>query len=191
MPTDARAPSHIVAGDTVAFTVPAFQDAAHEWIAPSTGWTIVYRLVGSTVIEASGVAVGDTWSVTLSAALTDDLSAGDATAFVIASHTDGRRLTRQQPSVVIAPNPATLASGSGTTWAARTLTVVEHVLETGVLPAGITSYMVGDQQVAIMPPAALMKLRNQLRAEIAASRTSTGSAMFGVPVRFTPVRGVL
>jgi hypothetical protein len=182
MPSEARAPRALIAGDTCTFTVPAFSDTTHALIAPSSGWSILYRLVGSPVLEVDGATDGDGWTVTLPASGTDSLAAGEALAFVIASHPDGRRLTRQQPTVRVAANPATLGSGSSVTWAARTLAVVEHVLQNGVLPSGMSSYMVGDQQVIALSIDKLMALRNQLRAEVQTERA--GGKMPRLAVRF-------
>lgn len=162
-------PTSAVAGDTWLWSV------AYADFPSSEGWTLSYafRGAGSLDTEASEVVAGTgDVTVTIPATRTADLTPGTyywtCTATGSGSYA-GRKHTAATGVLEVERNLALTAEGDALTWEERTLPVVEAAL-TGKLTDDMASYMIGGRQVVTIPVPELVKLRAQLRREIARQR---------------------
>ena len=177
---------------TVPEGVPATLRAGDTWIwkesfseYPATeGWTPTWHFRGASALTwESGwaVASGNTWTVTIPAGKTGRLVAGryEWAAVLVGSATyAGREHTAATGVVLVHADLETAGEGDRQTWAEEALAAVEAVLA-GRVTDDIASYAIGGRQVVKMPFAELMRVRNRLRAEVAAERRP---GQIGVPV---------
>lgn len=176
--TDTVLPSSISAGTTI-----AYRRSVADYPA-SAGWTLKLSLAGPSVLTVTAVAAGDAYDVTITAVQTAALLPGTYTwlervenAGPTLKHDVGRG------SVTVLPDVAAATAGSLQSWEERTLTVVELAIS-GQLTSGMASYQIHGRAVSKIPMEDLLKLRNQLKAAIAARKT--GAISQTILTRFVP-----
>ena len=174
-------PAVFEAGTTVAFTQPAVVSAFGA-VSVSDGWGVTWhlrRLDGTDDADVVGVADGDGWTVTLTAATSALLTVGGY-RWAIRAIKATETVTLSAGTVTVSPNLAD-TDADVRTWEETTLAVVEAALA-GTIEGEVKLYMIAGRQVQTFSPDELMKMRAQLRAQVRAQRS--GSAFGSVAVRF-------
>lgn len=159
-------PAYFVAGDTVTWLVPAQGDKT------STTHTLSFALRGVQALTVAGVAEGNGWRVTLSAAQTGTLPAGEyAWQQSIAAGSD--RFTVDQGRVKVQPNIAAQTVGfDGRTQAELDLAAVQAEIRTRVQGGASLNYTIGSRSLAKEPISALMALESKLKADVAREKAA-------------------
>lgn len=163
VPTLTALPDSILAGDSYAITLtlPDY---------PATGgWSVTYAVAGGGVDTWTSVANGDAHALTLTAAETGALPAGLYQYSLRAIKAGGTVETLERGTITVERDVAQLAAGEGVSWAETTLAVVEAALS-NTLTGEMKMYMIAGRQVMTFSPAELMRLRSQLRTELAIQR---------------------
>jgi hypothetical protein len=154
-------PQYFVAGDTVSWVVSAQGDRT------SATYTLQFALRGTQVLTVAGVADGDGWRVSLTAAQTAALPAGDYSwQQTITDGTD--RFTVGQGRVKIQPNIEAQPVGfDGRTQAEKDLTTVQAEIRARVSGGASLNYTIGTRSLAKEPISALLQLESKLKADVA------------------------
>jgi hypothetical protein len=137
-------------------------------------WHLV-RTDGADDASVTATDDGAQWTVTLTAAASDALTAGEY-RWALRATASGVVQTVASGTLTVAPN-LTAPGNDVRTWEERTLEVVQAALA-GTIEGETRMYMISGRQVQTFSPAELMKLRSQLQMVIAVQR-GTG---FGVAV---------
>jgi hypothetical protein len=169
-------PATFEAGTTVSFT-QAPVTTALGLVSPPT-WGLVWHLVrtdGTYDAAVTATDDGAQWTVTLTAAASDALTAGEY-RWALRASASGVVQTVASGTLTVAPS-LTAPGVDVRTWEERTLAVVEAALA-GTIEGETRMYMIAGRQVQTFSPAELMKLRAQLQTVVATQR-GTG---FGVAV---------
>lgn len=177
-------PIEAVAGDTWQWTV-----------TPSTytvalGFTLAYRLAGASTLawDARYVTTsGDTHTVTIPASATALLTPGryELTALYTGSGAyAGQRFSEACPPVTVRPDPTQQAPGDRLAFAERNLAAVEAALTARLAGDQPEEYTIGNRSVRRMTTTELMRLREQLKAEVRSLRRPTMPRQT-IGVRFT------
>jgi hypothetical protein len=154
-------PAYFVAGDTVSWLVNAQGERS------SATFTLQFALRGHQVLTVAGVAEGDGWRVTLTAAQTATLPAGDYSwQQTITDGTD--RFTVGQGRVTVQPNIESQTIGfDGRTQAEKDLTAVQSEIRARVQGGASLNYTIGTRSLAKEPISALLSLESKLKADVA------------------------
>lgn len=173
-------PLEIRAGDTVQWT-RAISDY------PATTWTLTYHLKGPKNLSFSATADGSDFAVTISAATTAPLPAGDYWLF--GRVTDGTSVvTVYEGSVKVTPDIAGSEDGyDGRSHNRKCRDMLRGMME-GVAPHPEVAYtLFGDRSVTLMPVADRLKLlayyEQQVANEEQAERAARGERT-GIYIRF-------
>lgn len=151
MPTLPTAPpATIVAGDTLAFT---WTDSDYP---ASDGWTLTFALAGADVLEATGVADGGGWTVTLTAAETATLAAGNY-RWALRVTKGAEAYTRARGVLAVDGDVINATAGEYEQWESGAIAALKAAIA-GTATAEQRSYMIGDLQVVAM------SLKQQLTA---------------------------
>lgn len=161
MPTLTAIPSEIQAGDSYAITL-----SLSDYPAPT--WAVTFSLAGAAVLSITSTASDTAHVLTLTAAQTATLGAGTYRFRVRVSNGTSVE-TVETGSLTVLPDIGAMAEGEGVSWAEKTLAVVEAALS-NTLADEMKMYMIAGRQVMTFSPAELMRLRSQLRAEVALQR---------------------
>lgn len=155
----------IIAGDTFGKTF-SFSDY------PASEYDLSIALRGAAAIDIedgdTGVTIeadGDSFSVTVTAAVTAAWTAGDYWYAVYASKSAERYVAEQGTVVIAADLSAVSTVYDGRTWAAKTLDLVETALQ-GRATKDQLSYSISGRQINKIPIPDLIKLRDKLRNEV-------------------------
>lgn len=165
-PTTARA------GDTFR-TVRSWPD-----YPASAGWVLYYRFsprAAGTPVDVTCTADGDAHKLLVAAATTANWPAGTYSvgAWVVKA---GERYTiaAEGGSLVIAPNPASLAGGTDTRSEAERMLAAVQSLISGKATSGVESYTIAGRQLTSYPLPDLLKLERKLQADVDRERIAAG-----------------
>lgn len=170
-------PATFEAGTTVSFTTAPITTAL-GLVSPPT-WGLVWhvrRTDGTDDATVTATDDGAQWTVTLTAATSAGLTAGEY-RWALRATASGVVQTIASGTCTVTPD-LTAIDEDVRTWEERTLAVVEAALA-GTIEGETKMYMIAGRQVQTFSPAELMKLRAQLQTIVSAQR-GTG---FGVAVR--------
>lgn len=177
MDTLVALPASISAGTTVTYRRTLADFPANG------GWTLKLYLAGIGTANVTAAGDGADFVVTLSATVTAALAPG------VYQYLE--RVTKaaevhdvSRGSVNVAPDLTAATPGSAQSWEEKTLTVVEAKLS-GRMGSGIDDYQIGSRLVRYIPIVDLMKMRAELKAQVAAQR-NVGRAGRAVLVTFPP-----
>lgn len=165
--------SVLVAGDTLRDLVSL---AAYP---ASAGWTLSYRLTpraAGTAITFSGSASGEQHLVLVAAGTTADWTAGEYTCSAWVSNAGGERYTVESEcgQVTIRANPASLPAGTDTRSEAERAYAAVVAMISGRASDGIKSYEIAGRRLERYSLAELLRLRDQLRADVNGERAAAG-----------------
>lgn len=148
-------PLQFSGGDLVQWT-KAFADFAPP------DWTLAYRLILPTAVNATVTSSGGVYTVTFNATDTDDIVA-QTTVRLVGYVTNGTdRKTVYDGFVTIRPNPATATAADLATHESRCLALIEAAIE-GDLPTHMREYTVDGRHVSKIEPRELLALRDKYR----------------------------
>lgn len=167
-------PDLIYAGDTVVFDVPSFTDPLGNSVDSST-YTLTFYARTNTALEGAtvvGTAEGDGWRVTIPASTTTDFDAGLWTWQAIATvgsvqYTAGRGQFTVKASAAYSGDPGAFDDRSR---AEIDLGHVEAAIRTLAQGGMVESYSIGGRSLKRYNMEQLLKLRDDLRNEIAMER---------------------
>lgn len=167
-------PDLIYAGDTVVFDVPSFTDPIGDPVDSGT-YTLTFYARTNTASEGAtivGTAEGDGWRVTIPASTTTDFDAGLWTWQAIATvgsvqYTAGRGQFTVKASAAYSGSPSAFDDRSR---AEIDLGHVEAAIRTLAQGGMVESYSIGGRSLKRYNMDQLLKLRDDLRNEIAMER---------------------
>jgi hypothetical protein len=160
MTTLTEFPASFEAGTTV-----TYQRTPADFL-PSAGWALTLYLAGAgRIAPLAATASGDIFTFTVAASLTDKLPKGTY-QWVERASKGTEVYTYASGTTEVLPNIARAEAGELQSWAERTLAVVEAALENR-LENGMESYSIAGRAVSKIPQAELLKIRSQLRSEVA------------------------
>lgn len=167
-------PAGFAAGTTVAYT-KGLSD-----YAPSAGWALSVRLVGtSSTLSAVVSVVDDAYVVTLAADDTADLSAG--TYRWVERVTKGDDVYNVGTGFVeVWPDLGAATAGAARSRDERLLDLVNAALDNR-LPSGMENYAIAGRSISRIPISELFDLRDRIAARV--SRKRSGSRTIGRTVR--------
>lgn len=160
----------IVAGDSLNFTT-----AGGDYPA-SAGWSLVYKLIPLTTgtpITITSAASGDDHLVQVSTTTTAAYTAGQY-SWVCYATKSGERQTLQQGQITIQADPSNATALDGRSFAAKTIAAIESWMQNR--DPGVAEYTVQGRAMKYWSPADLLKLRNQLQAELRAETAAAALA---------------
>jgi hypothetical protein len=168
-------PATFEAGTTVSFT-QAPTTTALGLVSPPT-WGLVWHVVRTDGADSASVTAtndGAQWTVTLTAAASEALTAGDY-RWALRATASGVVQTVASGTLTVTPN-LTAPGNDVRTWEERTIEVVEAALA-GTIEGETRMYMIAGRQVQTFSPDELMRLRDRLRNTIAKQRRGGARAM--------------
>lgn len=168
-------PATITAGDTVRLRLTVADASAAD------GGTLTLSLAGAESLTVTGVASGAAWDVTVTNLQTAALGSGTY-RWLTRLVESGVTRTVGTGTVVVEADLATVGAGAAVSWEETTLAVVEAALN-NTISGEMRMYMIAGRQVMTLQPAELMRIRAQLKNEIARQRR--GSAFGKIQVAFT------
>jgi hypothetical protein len=157
-------PSSITAGETVAWTRVSTD------YPPGGAYTLRTYLRGAGSLDLTGEASNGAWLFTVTSAASSDLPAGRHDSITYAESGTGTALARylvDRRTVQVLPNLVIAQKGDRITHAARTLAMIEAVIE-GRVTDDVEAYTMPDgRQVTAVALMDLMRLRGIYRAQVA------------------------
>lgn len=157
-------PAYFVAGDTVSWLV------APQGERTSATWNLSFALRGTQVLTVVGVAEGNGWRVTLGAAQTAALPAGEYSWQQSITSGDDR-FTVAQGRVTVQANIAAQSVGyDGRTQVEKDLAAVQAEIRARVSGGASLNYTIGSRSLAKEPISALMALESKLKGDVAKER---------------------
>lgn len=157
-------PLRAIAGDTWRW------DRSEDGYSPADGWALKYAFRGVDALNVTAVAnaANSGWEVTVTAATSAPLRAGDYewTRWVEKA---GERYTTGRGVLAVDPDLSTANAGARVSWAQRTLDVLESFFA-GSIEDGILEHQIQGRAVKFHDPAYLEQLRARLRREVARKR---------------------
>lgn len=160
-------PDRVIAGDTWRWD----KDVA-DYLA-SDGWTLKYSLRGIAAIDFDATANGSGYSVTVAASKT--LVPEGVYVWTARVEKAGEVHTVDEGTLFVAANLATTKAGAKQGFAEAVLPKIEAVLANRA-SSDILEYQIAGRMLKKWTPEQLMKLRTQLRTELARKRTKGKSA---------------
>lgn len=159
-------PPFLIAGDTASWLIPAQGDKT------SATFTLAFALRGTQALTVAGVAEGNGWRVTLTAAQTATLPPGDYSfATVITAGAD--RYTIEQGRMQVQANIAAQPVGfDGRSQAEKDLAAVQQEIRARVQGGASLNYTIGSRSLAKEPISALMALESKLKGDIAREKAA-------------------
>lgn len=174
-------PAQFHAGDTVEWSDSSFNGKS------AAAYALTYALRGPVNLTFTGVAAGDGWDVTITAAQSATMPPGDYTwqAYLTES---GKRYTVGSGKVSVLANIATQVVGyDGRTQIEKDLDAVKEAIRSRLAGDATVEYTIGNRSLKKEPLSALLSLRTQLESDVArekqAKRLSDGTGR-SVFVRF-------
>lgn len=170
-------PKTFRAGDTVTWTEDGTTFPA------SKGWTMKYTISGSSTISVTGVASGDGYLISLTAAQTAGLVSG---TYVLAQFVEigsGAAIVRQTlstTSVDVQRNLSTAYAGDARTHLQRVLESIRAVIESRATKAD-TQITIAGRSIAHIPLGELMKYYTQYEYWVAEEKKRDRIAK-GMPI---------
>ena len=184
-------PSSVRAGDTWRW------DATYSDYPPSDGWALAYSIRGIGVLAWDAGWIdddGSTYSVTIPAASTAALGAGDY-EWVATATKGAEKYTAGYGLLRVLPNLATATAGQRQSHAEKMVPLIEAELERRITPApqggrgGAESYSVHGRQFTGIDTDKLTRMLGFYRSQIRARRQGTAGGLgTAVHVRFTRPR---
>jgi len=152
----------------------------------SAGWTLTLYLAGASVLDATAVADGDDFVVTLDAADTADLLPGlyKWVERVTSAEEAPEVYDVASGTVTVTPDLSAATAGSQQEWLERAIAALKAHIE-GRLPAGMESYQIAGRMVSKMPVKDAMGLLATLESRLARV-ANPGCVTRSVLVSFTP-----
>ena len=165
-------PRDFVAGDTVKFKL------SNSLYPASDGWACSTAFVkdGKLFTESTSVADGDDFLITLVAADTLDLLAGSYKWRVSYSKA-GERYSPDQGTLVVGVNYSAQSSGYDSRTDAEAMLEALNATMRGKATNDQLSMMIGGRQLQRLEPAALVKWRDMLKAEVGREQTAEKAAL--------------
>lgn len=164
-----REPASVVAGDTVAWTITLADYPA------SDGWVLKYRLINAAgKIDITSAASGDDHAVSVAAA-TSALWVSGTYAWQAYVEKALERYTTGSGSIVVQPNLAAQATSYDTRSAAATALDNINIWLTTRDPA-VADYEIANRRMRFHPIPDLLKMRDKLKAEVAAEAAAANMA---------------
>lgn len=159
-------PSHLISGDTATWTVGPLGDKT------SADYTLAFALRGTQALTVAGEADGSGWRVTLTAAQTATLPAGEYSfAVVITAGAD--RYTIEQGRIQVQANIAAQPVGfDGRSQAEKDLAAVQAEIRARIQGGASLNYTIGSRSLAKEPISALMTLESKLKGDIAREKSA-------------------
>lgn len=176
-------PARLIAGDTVVFDLGPLSDARGTFASTDYGLTLTITSPGGKV-EATGVAQGSGWRITLSADNTrtlktaTELEAETLRWFASCSASD-ERYTVSSGTALLWPDPASL---DGYTSPDERILALLYAKRDGTLDAGLQSYSVQGRAFQLITGLDLEKLIAKYESRVSAARN--GGAWPAVGMRF-------
>lgn len=168
-------PATITAGDSYAITLSLSDYPA------TAGWAVAFALAGAKTLTKTATASGADHVLAITTANTSGLTAGHY-QWRLRATLGAVTETFQTGYLDVVSDLGAATDGSTVSWAETTLVVVEAALA-NTLTGEMSSYMIAGRRADMIPVADLLRIRNQLRAEVAASKGQP----FGAAVRFDVV----
>jgi hypothetical protein len=159
-------PSYFIAGDTVTWKVPAQGDKT------SADYVLTFALRGHQTLTVTGTADGGGWVVTLTAAQTGVLPAGDY-SWSQAIAAGAERYTISQGRTKVQPNIAAQVVGfDGRSQAEQDLAALQAEIRARVQGGASLNYTIGSRSLAKEPISALLELESKLKADVAREKAA-------------------
>lgn len=155
-------PERFTAGTTVKYIRTFVDFPADE------GWTLNLYLAGASIATVAGSASAKSFNVTLSAAATAGLVAGNY-QWVERVAKAGEKFDVAAGTSIVDPDVAVATAGSLQSYNEKRLAVIEAAL-TGTLTGGMLSYQIEGRAASKIPPAELEALRAKYHALVLAEQ---------------------
>lgn len=172
-------PTTLRAGDSASWvrSVPGFP--------ASDGWVLAYRLLTTAgKLDIATTATGDDFAVSVAAASTAALPAGQATLVGAVTKAD-ERITVYSAKVGILPNLAAAETYDGRSWAQRALEAARAALlsyaEEG--KGHVASYSIAGRSMTFRSTDDILKLITKLESDVAKENTIGAILAGGTPGR--------
>lgn len=169
-------PRALTAGDSYTLTLTRPDYPA------SAGWALLLAIAGASVDQWTSTASADAHVLTLTAADTGALVAGDY-QFALKATRSGAVHTIERGTLVVSPDLATLAAGEGVAFWQELKTSAETALQALMDGGAMQMGMVGQRQFMFRSPKDCLQVIATCEARLASLR----GGGFGTPIRFDVV----
>lgn len=167
-PVPLNIPRQITPGDTL-----TWRDSFTDFLPPE--YTLSWAIRGEVALSTTAIAVGDEFETTISKEQSATLPSGTYYFQAYLTASSGDRITIGSGQITVAANLETAAgSYDGSSSAQKMLIAVEAAIQARLTGGAVDSYEIRGRSLARTPLPDLVKLRDQLKIEVARQQAAAG-----------------